>query len=381
MWRGAARELAAPAAATTLRAALVIAPSAAESADAVPGVITPQWCRASHPVPNASSLLAGAAARQFVAATAADETLLVLLSGGASALCESLIDGVSLTDLQALQRSLLAASLSIAEINAIRQGLSHIKAGGLARCCPAGIPVRQLVMSDVPGDALSVIGSAPFVPVCPPTPDWSRLPAEWRQWLQARWSPVACAAASASLPRIETDIIASNAMVRAGLQAYAERQHWPVPVNTTIAGDCVDVASCVAEQLRRGPPGLYLFGGECHLQLPAKPGRGGRNQHLALLLAQALCAQPELSVLCLATDGVDGQSDAAGAMFDVAMFQGEIADGAELNQPDQLRRIAAAVASASSYDCWRQLGGLLFTGATAGNVADLVLCWKSAPAG
>ena len=184
MWQGADALLG-----SQVRAGLLIAPAPAGSAAPVPTSTCryPLQClTGAHPLPDARSLAAGAAAQQFVAGCAPDESLLVLLSGGASALCEVLPDGISLAELQALQQLMLASAWPINSINAVRQRLSRIKAGGLLRCCPAGLAVRQLLLSDVPGDDPAVIGSAPFVPIALPLPAWDTLPAPWPERLQ-RW--------------------------------------------------------------------------------------------------------------------------------------------------------------------------------------------------
>ncbi|MFZ5842179.1 MAG: DUF4147 domain-containing protein [Pseudomonadota bacterium] len=372
MWQGADALLG-----SQVRAGLLIVPAHA-SASAAPMPNSP-WryplhcLTGAHPLPDARSLAAGAAAQQFVAGCAPDECLLVLLSGGASALCEVLPDGISLTELQALQQLMLASAWPINSINAVRQRLSRIKAGGLLRCCPADRSVRQLLLSDVPGDDPAVIGSAPFVPIVLPLPAWHTLPAPWPQRLQ-RWlaAPGPATATNAALADVTSTIIASNAQVRAGLQHWAAANDLAVVANRAIAGEIGAVASALAAEIATGPAGLYLYGGETHLQLPAQPGRGGRNQHLALLLQQALTAadiESACSVLTLATDGVDGCTDAAGALFQC----GARARRVEAATADA----AAALGTASSYDYWRQQGGLLVTGATGSNVADLVLCWKS----
>ena len=377
MWRGAAASLS-----SQVRAALVITNVAAGSTDFVAGAVRPQWQMAAHPVPDERSLAAGAAAMAFVQTTPVDETLLVLLSGGASALCEVLAEGVTLPALRALQQTLLAANIPIADLNAIRQSLSSIKAGGLARCCPAGAAIRQLIISDVPDDNVRVVGSAPFItqPVGPL--NLTALPEFWQQWcrqhliVSAGWvgseRELTGAASNPELAlvsnRVQTAVIASNRSVRAALQAHAGQKNWPVIANETYADECTAVVTRIADRVRNGPSGLYLFGGECHLQLPAEPGRGGRNQQLALALSLALQDCPGIDMLSLATDGVDGDSDAAGAVF-------RSIDGLQTER--QRSAAQAALATASSYDYWQGRGGLLFTGATGSNVADLLLCWKS----
>ena len=361
MWRGAGKTLAAQ-----LRAALIIAPAPCSVRDQLAaGAAAPSltWWVGAHPVPDTRSVQAALAAQQFVADCQPGEHLLVLLSGGASALCELPVAGLSLEQLQRIQRQLLASSLPIASINAIRQRLSQIKAGGLARQLRAGVQVRQLLLSDVPGDDLRVIGSAPFIAGASPLPELAALPADLCMLLQPYLdqAPVPSTGANAD---VISELIASNDSVRSRLAQHIRQQGWPVVQNEAISGELSGVAAAVAECLRHGPPGYYLFGGETHLHLPADAGRGGRNQQLALALALALREQAGLSVMTLASDGVDGNSDAAGAFFHSGWTEAAIAPA------------EAALSRASSYDYWRSRGGLLVTGATGSNVADLILAWK-----
>ena len=387
MWRGAAKQLIAQQAAhpasrsaswpsAQLRAALIIAPAAMterdrDAAGELQSSLT--WLVGAHPLPDERSLQAGIAAQQFVAATAPGEQLLVLLSGGASALCEVPVAGVTLAQMQAIQQQLLASALPIVSINAIRQRLSQIKAGGLARQLQAGVRVRQLLLSDVPGDDLRVIGSAPFIASTAPLPDLTTLPLSLRTLLQPYLAPTSTPTISPNAD-VTSEVIASNQRVRMGLGRYLEEpylgeqhinnQELPLVLNQSVSGELSAVAALVTEALQRGPAGYYLFGGETHLQLPAEPGRGGRNQQLALTLALRLRDQHDLSVMTLATDGVDGNSDAAGALFHAGLAAAEVASA------------QAALSQASSYDYWRSRGGLLVTGATGSNVADLILACK-----
>lgn len=353
MWRVAVESLA-----PQLRAALIIAPAPPTAPLSAPCPV--RWLVGAHPIPDHRSLLAGEAACEFVAAGSADETLLVLLSGGASALCEKLPASVSLQELQRLQQALLAADLPITAINAVRQRLSDIKAGGLAR--RARGPICQLLVSDVPDDDPAAIGSAPFLPQRLPLPPREQLPSGWRTWCDHqldRTEPL-----SLAVP-VNSRVIVSNRKVRQAIRDEAVQQRWSVQAERAYNGSVEAVAQELASCVLAGAPGLYLFGGECHVQLPTVPGRGGRNQHLALLLAEATTSS-DITWLTLATDGVDGHADAAGVLL-------------RAGNPSvaERRQRAHAIAMASSYDYWRTRGGLLFTGPTGCNVADLVLAWKT----
>ncbi len=287
-----------------------------------------QVLEASHPVPDARSLVGGRALRETVEGLPAGSHLLLLVSGGASSLAEDLVPGKTLDDLEALNRQLLADGLDIGAMNAERRKLSRIKGGGLLSHFH-GARATVLAISDVPGDDLSVIGSG--IGSLPDTPDFEA----------------------------QTSIIASNAHARHAAALTAQQAGFQVLADEeAMHDDYLTVATRIGAQLRDMPNGVMVFGGEPTVVLPDTPGRGGRNQGLALALAREIAGQPGLTVIVGGTDGTDGPTDAAGAIVTGETW----ADEAEgyLDRAD----------SGSFLD---KAGALLITGPTGTNVMDLVI--------
>jgi glycerate 2-kinase len=288
----------------------------------------------SHPIPDETSLLAGKTLLEFLFSLPEGEPLLFLLSGGASALVEVLPDGMSEEQLGELNYRLLASGLSISEMNAQRKQLSQIKGGKLIPYLK-GRPCLQLLISDVPGDELSVIGSGPLI---------------------------------GDGDNIESHIIASNEQAREALAAAAQ----PVGVEVHnypghFQGDAETLAVQFCETLQQGATGLHLWGGESSVQLPEHTGLGGRNQHLALAAARYLSGHDNLLLLAAGTDGSDGPTEDAGALVDGGTVQRGEWEG------------MSALDALEAADAGRFLeasGDLIQTGPTGTNVMDLVIGWK-----
>ncbi|WP_371055310.1 DUF4147 domain-containing protein [Rhodosalinus sp. K401] len=287
---------------------------------------------AGHPVPDATSLKGGAALIAAVNDCGPEDHLLLLVSGGASALAEAPEDGLSLSDVVAETRRLLASGADIATMNARRREFSRIKGGRLLEGF-AGARVTVLAISDVEGDGIGVIGSG-----IGRVPDGARF---------------------ASLTRI----VASNAHARAACARAARAEGLAVVTDEeSLYADVADCAARIGATLRAGPAGLHIWGGEPTVVLPDAPGEGGRNQALALMLAREIAGRPDLAVLVAGTDGTDGPTDAAGGFVDGRSWEA----GAD-----------AALAAADSAR-WLAARGLTFApGPTGTNVMDLVLALKS----
>ncbi len=280
----------------------------------------------SHPVPDQRSLDAGERVLAFVQACAVDQPVLLLVSGGASALVEKLIPGESLASLQQKTQALLAAGADIGEINTVRCSLSVIKGGGLEKLC--GSDIESWLLSDVAGDDPAVIGSGIGL-----LSDSSR-----------------------------HTLVASNAVARTAAVAVLEQEGMTVRCNEeSLYDDVFVIADQVAAQLKAGEPGVYVLGGEPTVLLPDNPGEGGRNQALALALAVRLAGQPVVGLVA-GTDGSDGPTDAAGGWFGRASVD---AAGATA---------ALTVADAGSF--LRDTGQLFVTGPTGTNVMDLLIAVK-----
>ncbi len=319
---------------------------------------------AGHPLPNEQSLKAGAELTDFIAAIPGEHEVLVLLSGGASSLVERLPSGITLADLQAAYRWLLASGLDIAHCNRVRKRLSMLKGGRLAMALAPRL-VACLALSDVPGDAPSVIGSGPLSP----EPDERAGPDdELPDFIQklVRHESVAPPADAPCFLNISYEILATLEDAKCAAAERAEALGYRVQVHDEfVSGDAVAAGRDLAEQLRSSAPAtLHVWGGETTLRLPDAPGRGGRNQSLALAAALALRGQSGAALLAAGTDGSDGPTSDAGALVD-----GEtVARGALAGLDAEL---ALARADAGSF--LESSGDLVHTGPTGTNVMDIML--------
>jgi glycerate 2-kinase len=318
-----------------------------------------RYLESAHPVPDAASLAAGQMVMAFLAALPDGMPLICLISGGASALVELPRPGIDLALLQRANSWLLGSGLDIHQINRVRQALSRIKGGGLLRELDDR-QVLALYISDVAGDDPAVIGSG----LLGPAPDVA-LPSGLPDWLAAALQPSEPVVERCA---IERRIIAS--LDHALDAAVAEGQRQGVAVHRAdqpLHGDAVTMAHDIVQALRNGPPGLYLWGGETTVSLPAHPGRGGRNQQLALAAALELAGDDELWLLSAGTDGSDGPTADAGALVD----GGTVARGA-LHGFDA----ADCLARADAGSLLDASGDLIDTGPTGTNVTDLVIAYK-----
>ena len=287
-----------------------------------------------HPVPDVQSLAAGSALIDFVAGAGKEARLLLLVSGGASALAESLPGDMTLDDLQATTQTMLAEGLDIHAINARRKEISAIKGGKLLARFP-GRSALVLAISDVEGDDIAVIGSG-----------------------------IGMIPASRRADDMDAEIIASNAIAREACTRAADDMGLEVIVSSeSLYGDVFGIAADLAETVKAGAPGLYIFGGEPTVVLPESPGEGGRNQALAVAFAREIAGSGEFCALVGGTDGSDGPTGSAGGYVTARDW-------------DRVKGGASALAAADSGSWLRKSGGLFVTGPTGTNVMDLMLVLK-----
>ncbi|HYJ79375.1 MAG TPA: DUF4147 domain-containing protein [Longimicrobiaceae bacterium] len=344
----------------------------------VPGL--EHW-EASHPVPDTRGLAGAADALRVARGAGERDLLLVLLSGGASALWPSPPPGVSLSDLRTVTARLLRAGATIRELNAVRKHLSRIAGGWLAR---AAFPARvvTLAVSDVVGSPLDVIASGPTVPDPTTFADALDVLARYeidasgpvRDYLRegaAGRRPETPKEGDAAFERASTHVVARNRDALEGGAAAAERLGYRARV---VAEDLEGEARAVAREIAalvRGPgpggddrrPLALLLGGETTVTVRGR-GRGGRNQELALALALEIEGREDVVAAALGTDGSDGPTDAAGA----------IVDGGTVARGERLGLSAGdALARNDSHTFLRATGDLVVTGPTGTNVSDVVL--------
>ncbi|WP_142811403.1 glycerate kinase type-2 family protein [Tepidiphilus olei] len=288
---------------------------------------------AAHPVPDAAGIDATARILQLL--ESADERTLVLclLTGGASALLEHPLPGLTLNDLQETTALLLAAGANIRELNTVRKHLSAIKGGRLAVAAyPA--TVLTLVLSDVIGDPPEIIASGPTV-ADPSTyaEAWSvlerhglqdvvptRVAAHLRRGLRGE-IPESPKPGDPRLARSHTVMVGNLHEAMIAAQAEAERLGYRSTLLTeTLHGDAVAAARHLAhialeEEKSTKERRCLLAGGETTVQVVGN-GKGGRNQHLALAFALEIAGHSRISLLAAGTDGTDGPTDATGAYVD-----------------------------------------------------------------
>jgi hydroxypyruvate reductase len=317
-----------------------------------------------HPLPDQNSLQAGAALVEFLRRQPADRELLFLISGGTSGLVESLRDGVDLDSLQRINQWLLGSGLPIDAMNRVRTALSRIKGGGLIPLLQ-GRPARVLLISDVPGDDPGVIGSGMLVagPHADALDDL-KLPA----WLTALL-PDTGRPTPAPADNIRLGIVASLADAREAAAARARELGYAVTLNRAhLGGDAAVLGRRLGYELCDAWPGLYIWGGEPTMQLPEQPGQGGRNQHLALVVASQIAGRRDICFLAAGTDGSDGPGEDAGALVD----GGSVGRGSRALGIDP----EVCLARADSGRFLEASGDLIQTGPTGTNVMDLMIGLK-----
>ncbi len=339
---------------------------------------------AEHPVPGPGSLQAGERVRTLLRGLTEQHLLLVLLSGGGSALLVDPGPGLTLEDIRETHALLLQAGADIHQINTVRKHLEGLKGGGLARLA-APARVHTLVLSDVPGDDLSVVASGPTVPDPTTYHDaWAvvealglvdRLPPRVRQYLQAGLQgrrPETLKPEAGATARLHHTLIGSVRTAAEAAWAVMHQAGWSGGILTTrLEGEAREVARVLtglAHELVRyrrpfTPPACWVLGGETAVTVRGE-GRGGRNQELALAAVPGLHGLARTALVALATDGMDGPTDAAGAIATHETLTRARALGLEPRR--YLQRNDA-------YTFWKRLGGLLQTGPTRTNVNDLVL--------
>jgi len=329
-----------------------------------------QLRESAHPVPDQRGVDAAAEVLALATRAEADDLVICLISGGASALMPLPIEGFSLEEKQGLTRQMLAAGANIHEMNCVRKHLSRSKGGQLARAA-APAQVLTLILSDVIGDDLSTIGSGPTAP--DPT-TWASVDEILTRFKLALPRPV---------PRVETPkpgdplfarvrnvIIGSNALsVDAAVAKAKELGYKPLVLSTTIEGETRDVARMhvqIAREVQRAgrpvaAPACILSGGETTVTLRGT-GMGGRNQEFALVAGMELEGVPGIVALSAGTDGTDGPTDAAGGLADAGTVARALAKG---------RRARTDLENNDSYRFLEASGDLLKTGPTRTNVMDI----------
>jgi glycerate 2-kinase len=333
--------------------------------------------RSGHPNPNQASLDAAAEILRLLRGATARDLVVFLMSGGGSSMVEQMLcDRISLEETAATHKALVESGATIEEINTVRKHLSAVKGGRLAA---AAAPAEQvtLFVSDVPEGALDALASGPTVPDRSTVADVQRvaaeyglahrLPASVAQLLEEDELTETPKTGDAAFARSRWVVLLDSRSLEEAAAARAAELGWTV----TIDNACDDwSAEDAAEYLLRRMKELraektrvcLLSAGEVTVRVPkGATGRGGRNQHFALLCSERIAGE-EIVVLSAGSDGVDGNSPATGA----------IADGTTVARASAAGHLVErALAEFDSYALLSLLGDAVVTGPTGNNLRDL----------
>lgn len=340
---------------------------------------------AGHPVPDNNSLEASGEILQLLEALAPSDLVLFLLSGGASSLLADCPPGSNLREIQEVYEALLGSGAGIHEMNRVRKHLSRVKGGQLAkRIYPT--PLYSLILSDVIGDDLDVIGSGPTVP------DRSSFRDAWdvlTKYGMEDKIPLSVsghirdgmAGKISDTPKPDEEyfantsncIIGNNQVALKAAALHAEALGYKTHIVThVLEGEARDLGPMLVAKARdyKGPlPACFLYGGESTVTIKGK-GTGGRNQELALAAGIALGSHRDITVLSGGTDGTDGPTDAAGAVVNAEI----------MNKARELRYDPITFLDDNdSYNFFSHANGLVKTGATHTNVMDIIILLINKP--
>ncbi len=362
-----------------LQNALVIVPGAGSrrAEDRSPDLPIFRVACAAHPIPDESSEAAGRSALEFVANARSDDLIVLMLSGGASALMAVPAHALTLADKVAVASALMKAGASIRELNTLRRHLSGIKGGRLLKASDANF--LTLILSDVPGNDLAAIGSGPTaadpttysdaIAILKRRRIWGRAPEGARDHLErgaAGELDETIKPGDPALARVHNLIIADNDTAIGAACDAAARLHYNVVRGRDLNGDANQTGAALGSFMctLEGDRTCVIAGGETVVQVKGN-GKGGRSQQAALAASFELAqhgADRRMVALFAGTDGIDGPTDAAGAIA----------------TPTTLIRANEAGLDAKSaldrndcYNFFKALGDLVIIGPTGTNVADI----------
>jgi glycerate 2-kinase len=331
-----------------------------------------------HPNPNAASVAAAADILETLQQLTERDLVVFLVSGGGSAMVEQFLEpSVSLDEIVATHKALVESGAPIAAINAVRKHLSAVKGGRLAA---AAAPAEQMTIfvSDVPEGELDALSSGPTLPDRSTTEDVYRIaekydlaasvPAVVSEMLTNRLLTETPKPGDGIFARSRWSVLLDSVSLEEAAAARARELGWHVEIDNRCDDWSAERAATYllerVRELRRGRERMCLLSaGEVTVQVPSgATGKGGRNQHFALLCSESIAAGGEMTVLSAGSDGIDGNSPAAGALV----------DGSTMTRADALgRSVAAALAAFDSYSLLALLGDTVTTGPTGNNLRDL----------
>ena len=320
---------------------------------------------AGHPVPDANSFRATEAVLAATERLTAADTVLLLISGGGSALFES--PSIPQADSARLTEQLLASGAGIVEMNTIRKRFSKVKGGRFAmHCLPA--QVYSIILSDIIGDPLDMIASGPAYPDSSTVANAVHIAEKYSLTLTAEMQAMLRVETPKALTNVETVITGSvRELCHAAAEAARALGYAPQILTDSLDGEAREAGGLLAAMARYhqsvGQSTALIVGGETVVRLTGK-GLGGRNQELALAAAQGIAGLRGTAIFSLGSDGTDGPTDAAGGYVDGDTFAALAAKGidpyAVLRDNDAYHALAAC-------------GVLIMTGPTGTNVNDVAV--------
>ena len=316
-----------------------------------------------HPTPSLTSLECGNELINFINSKTEKDEFLFLISGGGSSLVELMVDGFGLDELMILTEALLSRGYNINDINAIRKHFSQIKGGKLASFIK-NRKTTVLAISDVPFDDPKIIASGPL--------SYDDLKINLDSYEDdivdklKSVKPISCPDVN-KFSNIDTHVIAKLDDAKLACKVHGKKLNYDTYLHENfIEGDVNDLADYFSEFLDNCEKGLHIWGGESSVQLPENPGRGGRNQQLALLMADKI-RNEDIIFLSAGTDGTDGPTNDAGGLVD-----GNTISIGTSNNLDY----KTYVENADSGNYLEKSDSLVTTGPTGTNVMDLILAIK-----
>jgi glycerate-2-kinase len=331
-------------------------------------------CEGSHPLPSQKSFDAACELMEMMKEVQKEDLFIYLLSGGSSALIELPLVPISLEEFQKTTELMLHNALEIQEINAVRKHISQIKGGRLAQNLEADGVV--LVLSDILGDDLYSIGSAPLYA------DKSSF-AQAKETLQTKkifhLLPLSvqnlfnqgCDGEIDETPKspkenIKHYLLASNTLALNAAKESATKHGLSVKIANAMQGDVDEMIKEMLKTLQESEEQCILFGGECTVKVTSENGQGGRNQHSVALMLEKICQESlDICFLSAGTDGIDGNSNAAGAVVSKA-------DCSTIKQEELQKYIKEF----DTHNFFKKLNALVMTGASGTNVIDIAIIIK-----
>ena len=333
-----------------------------------------EYIQSTHPLPSQKSIIGAKALEQMLESMNKDDLFIYALSGGNSALVEHPQEPIGLDAFEKTTQLMLHSGMPIEQINSVRKHLSRVKGGKLAMLTQAQGVV--LVLSDVVGDDLYAIGSAPFYCDKSTFEDaiaslenydiFTKIPEEVASFLRQGSNKLYSETPKTPFKHIDHHILGSNRLVLQQASTLLKTQGLEATIiEAPLQGDVKEIAQTLStfgtKHQEKG--GIYIFGGEATVVVEVE-GKGGRNQHLCLEMITTYDSSYDMTFLSGATDGIDGNSTAAGALVDTHSLA--YANAHHIYAKHYLKHF-------NSNHFFEQTGELLITGATHNNLLDIVI--------